>query len=374
METQRLRMTEKQLASLKVGQNIHICDTETRGLQLWIGAKSMTWYVRKMHDGIAITSRLGEYPAIRLAEARTKAILMMSSLANHNAPDVGKGIVPTVGEAIDGYLAKLSNKGTFKNASTCFRKCIHLRGIGIDELDREHTKNLHESLSKTPVHANRVFAFLKAAVRQSSRLSGIQLRPAVWDVELNHETPRDRYLERDEAPRFIKAIETLMHSKKNMTTAYAIMMMLLTGTRKSNVLQMQWSEIEGNVWTIPKGKYKTGRAMRIYLGEREMGILDRMREMRSGEYVFGINGKHMTDIRWTFRKALSLAGIERNTTPHDLRRTLGTWMLTSGSPIAVVSKKLGHSSISVTERVYAHIMEDRSIEDTERAIDSMTGV
>jgi integrase len=41
-------------------------------------------------------------------------------------------------------------------------------------------------------------------------------------------------------------------------------------------------------------------------------------------------------------------------TPHDLRRTAGSWMLQRGVPIEVVSRMLGHASKATTERVYAH--------------------
>jgi integrase len=43
--------------------------------------------------------------------------------------------------------------------------------------------------------------------------------------------------------------------------------------------------------------------------------------------------------------------------PHDLRHTAGTLMLRRGVPIEVVSKTLGHADISLTYRVYRHVLE-----------------
>ena len=43
--------------------------------------------------------------------------------------------------------------------------------------------------------------------------------------------------------------------------------------------------------------------------------------------------------------------------PHDLRHTAGTLMLRRGMPIAVVSRILGHASISITMDVYRHVPE-----------------
>lgn len=43
--------------------------------------------------------------------------------------------------------------------------------------------------------------------------------------------------------------------------------------------------------------------------------------------------------------------------PHDLRHTAGTLMLRRGMPIEVVSRILGHASISITMNVYRHVSE-----------------
>ena len=43
--------------------------------------------------------------------------------------------------------------------------------------------------------------------------------------------------------------------------------------------------------------------------------------------------------------------------PHDLRHTAGTLMLRRKVPIEVVSKTLGHADISITYRIYCHVLE-----------------
>jgi integrase len=47
------------------------------------------------------------------------------------------------------------------------------------------------------------------------------------------------------------------------------------------------------------------------------------------------------------------AGID-HCTPHDLRRTAGSWMLQGGVPIEMVSSMLGHADIKTTREVYTH--------------------
>ena len=48
------------------------------------------------------------------------------------------------------------------------------------------------------------------------------------------------------------------------------------------------------------------------------------------------------------------SGLSPDITPHALRHTSATWMVRGGVSMYIVSKYLGHSSIRVTESVYAH--------------------
>ena len=62
-------------------------------------------------------------------------------------------------------------------------------------------------------------------------------------------------------------------------------------------------------------------------------------------------------IRYRFYKLLETAGLPKMRL-HDLRHTAASLMLNSGIPILVVSKRLGHSSVSVTLDTYAHFIPE----------------
>jgi integrase len=73
--------------------------------------------------------------------------------------------------------------------------------------------------------------------------------------------------------------------------------------------------------------------------------------------VIEYNGKRVGSIKKAFARTVARAGIE-HCTPHDLRRTAGSWMLQAGIPIEVISAMLGHTDIRVTQQVYARFNVD----------------
>lgn len=87
-------------------------------------------------------------------------------------------------------------------------------------------------------------------------------------------------------------------------------------------------------------------------------------------WVFEYRGHELKEVRKTFKKACEMADI-KDCRLHDLRRTLGSWMLIKGVPIEVISKTLGHSSIHITERVYAHLLSSTIADATACAVSAM---
>lgn len=59
--------------------------------------------------------------------------------------------------------------------------------------------------------------------------------------------------------------------------------------------------------------------------------------------------------RRVWDKAVARAELDPAPTPHDLRHTCASWMLTGGVPITVVSRHLGHESIKITVDIYGDV-------------------
>jgi hypothetical protein len=63
-----------------------------------------------------------------------------------------------------------------------------------------------------------------------------------------------------------------------------------------------------------------------------------------------------SDVTKVFNRLLAGAGVRR-VRLHDLRHGAASLMLAGGADIAVVSKRMGHSSIRVTADIYSHLLQ-----------------
>lgn len=137
---------------------------------------------------------------------------------------------------------------------------------------------------------------------------------------------------------------------------------LFSGFRKRNVLQLRWEQIDLNLRTIEllKIENKGKKHIKMPISEGLYRLLLTLEPKKSG-YVF-INpktDKPYTDIKKSFKAALKRAGIE-DFRFHDLRRTVGTWLLTSGVDIRTVQNLLAHSDVRTTER-YLALTDEQNI-------------
>lgn len=142
--------------------------------------------------------------------------------------------------------------------------------------------------------------------------------------------------------------------------------LLLTGQRRSETMNMRWRDIRhiedndlaGWVWTIPAEQSKSKRAHEVYLSGSALEIIQALKP-RAGtnEYVFAsfhVNGNPVA--LSSIKRAVK--DIQDNCIAdfrlHDMRRTVSTNLARLGVPQPVVEKLLNHktSSAGPLARVY----------------------
>src|SRR5437588_5912633 len=125
--------------------------------------------------------------------------------------------------------------------------------LRISGVSKQGIEKLHASLKPTPYLANRVLALLSKMFSLAIEWHWVSHNPAQGVLRF-HEDRRERWLQPEELLRFIKALNAYQHQN----VADALRLLLLTGSRKSEVLNAEWSmfDLQQGLWTKPSSHTK----------------------------------------------------------------------------------------------------------------------
>ena len=137
----------------------------------------------------------------------------------------------------------------------------------------------------------------------------------------------------------------------------AIRLLMLTGCRKSEILSLQWTDIDLEAGEFRLRESKTGPRA-VPLSPPAAKVLAELPRVPGNPWV--IPGQkpdtHMTNLDDPWRIVRERAGVE-NVRIHDCRHSFASRALALGESLPVIAKLLGHSQIRTTAQ-YAHLARD----------------
>lgn len=158
---------------------------------------------------------------------------------------------------------------------------------------------------------------------------------------------RIRWITQNEASRLLSELPSHLRSMAEFS--------LETGLRKTNVIDLEWSQVDlaRRVIIFESEKVlKSKKSFSIPLTDNATKII-REQVGKNEKYVFTYAGKGVTEVNTkAWRKALVRAGIE-NFRWHDLRHTWATWHVQNGTPLHILQELGNWSSYEMVKR-YAH--------------------
>lgn len=352
-------------------------DIKTSGLQLRItstGVKTFSVY-RRIKRGEPERITLGRYPDMTIEQARREALRITADISDGKNPaEVKRGHKAelTFSELFGDYMERHSKpkKKTWFEDQAQFRLYLE-KPLGkkkLSTIDRKSIAHIHSSITKAGYAptANRVKALLSSVFGWAISAGLWESNPAIG-IKSNKENQRDRFLQSDELPRFFKALA----EEPNSTIRDYILISLLTGARRSNVLALRWQDInfERAEWRIPMTK--NGTPQTVALSPEAIEILHNSKQSDNALFVFPGSGKsgHLEEPKKGWKRILERAGIE-NLRIHDLRRTLGSWQAKTGASLAIIGKSLNHKNQNTTA-IYARLDLDPVRDSVNRATSAM---
>lgn len=340
------------------------------------GAKVFYW-VRWINRKMEFV-RIGPFPAVHPEDARKRA----EDLNTHAALGINpaqekrkKREAQTFGEVFEAWLYEARDrKKTWKEDERRFKRHLtHLAKEIPAEITRDQIKALHTKIRAAGQYeANRTLALVRAVFAWGIREYGWTFPSPAAGIRMFKEVKRDRWLQPHEMQMFFWAVR----EEPNPNIRDFVIVALLTGARRSNVLSMAWKDLdlEEGRWRIPETK--AGEPQVVPLHPQLVELLrERKKNAESIFFVFpsGPGGTlgHMVEPKAGWKRICERAGI-KDLRIHDLRRTMGSWLATQGESLPLIGKMLGHKSTGATV-VYSRLALDPVRAAMTKAVDRMLG-
>jgi integrase len=237
-----------------------------------------------------------------------------------------------------------------------------VRGVTFTDVDR-----LHRQVSKTASYqANRVLAVCSVMFGLAIRWKMRTDNPC-RDIARNREHNRERYLSDAELARLLAALD----GYRDQRTAAIFRILLLTGSRRGEVLTMRWEDVDvgAGSWVKPHGRTKTKEQHTVPLSAAARAVLAELalEAVDPSGFIFpagrGASGPMQT-VEKPWRTICQAAGIA-NLRTHDLRHSYASMLASSGIGLHVIGRLLGHRKPSTTAR-YSHLTDTSLRDATER--------
>lgn len=194
------------------------------------------------------------------------------------------------------------------------------------------------------------------------------------NIQLNYNkanTVKVEYLTTKELEQLKKA--TIEGLNKNNTSRYMILTAIYTGMRKSEIQALTWNDIDEihstikitRSWDDSKKAFKptkTKTSVRTIPVNRE--LLRYLNDLKANNTIMVFQNKLGTiptshALKNCLNNILKQCGINKQGFHfHSLRHVHVAYLLSQGIPIKIISKRLGHSRVTVTLNVYSYLIDE----------------
>ncbi len=328
------------------------------------GAKTYQAQYRK--GGRTRRVSIGRHGKITVDEARKLAKELMGQVAKGENPaeEIAQHRrAPTVAALCERFFdthvkerCKPSTQGEYRRAIDLFIVPA-IGSFKVVDVERKDIAELHHKFRDKPYQANRTLGVL-SKMFNLAEIWG--LRPdgsnPCRHVPKYREEKRERFLSQAELQRLGQVLaEVEQDGSETPFVVAAFRLLILTGCSLGEIQTLQWSFITDAGMELPDTK--TG-ARRIPLPLAARAVLSALPRLPDNPYVVAgaVPDHYATDLQKPWRRIRKRAGLN-DVRIHDLRHTYASNAVSSGMPIQMVGRLLGHSQIQTTMR-YAHLADD----------------
>jgi integrase len=332
-------------------------DTEQKGLCLQVRPNGYRAYkVVYPFQGRTRWFHLGAVTEISLGQARKLAQEVMYQKAQGKDPQGERRSQRRAGTFADLVEAYFRQHGEKQRSWKQFRYCAdrHLLPAWGHLLPGSITRSDVKALMRTitaPVLANKVLAMASIifswAIREE--VAGVTANPCS-QVDRNAVRSRERILSDSELPLFWNAFSQISEIRKFGEAGKVLKLILLTGQRPGEVCAMKRRHIRDGWWELPGQAdaelgwpgTKNKRTHRVWLPQPAWEVLALSGDRTGDVAAIPATWPSVTQLAAAMRMICKQLGITDKVTPHDLRRTHGTFVTRLGFGRSAMNRLQNH--------------------------------
>lgn len=310
-------------------------DSEIKGLVLFVGKTSKTWYFQKDVGGQTRRVLIGRYPVISADVARQTALGFALEWGRGAGKKTQIG-APTLQAAMEAYLSRPKLRSQTHKQSLRQQFQLHLKDwlrLPLDEISKSMVADRHRTLAATPSAANHLLKYFRTVWNHARRVHDLPECPTMA-VEWHEERPKGEIIE--DLVQWRKTVDGL----ENPIHRVFYELLLFTGLRKTEAFTLEWRNVHEDHIHLPMTK--NGRSFDLPILQVHHEILAPMRGLSP---------------TWVFPSPKSIKGYITNPTrmawsPHAHRRTFATVAVEAGVLEEIVGRLLNHTPLSITGQRY----------------------
>ena len=362
------KLTKRSVEGLAAEEKDYLAwDRDMRGFGIRVYPSGKKTYLVQYRAGRR-TRRItiGQHGVLTAEEARIRAKQLLGDVARGSDPSAEKQAkrrAPTVAGLCDRFLEEYVEQHckptTARDYHSIIRRFIRPRlgPLPIAEVTRADVVAFHHALRDTPYQANRAASMLSKLfnLAEDWGLRQAGSNPA-RRIKKFREEEKKRYLSDDEQMRLGEVLaEALEEGTESVYAVSAILLLIFTGCRLSEILTLRWDYVTSHHLELPDSK--TGRR-RIPLPREAYDILMELPREAGNPYVIlgDVDGAPLVNLQKPWRRIRSKAGLE-DVRIHDLRHTYASVAMKDGIDPFTLKEIMGHKNLTTTLR-YAHLADD----------------
>lgn len=205
-----------------------------------------------------------------------------------------------------------------------------------------------------------------AQILRDATYDGYIERDPTYKVKVGGTVPGKK--ESDKYIKIQEYLDLIDYFKSKGEPSYVLLYILaITGARFSEVNRMKHDDLKFGV--IHFSGTKTENAYRdVEINQKDVELIkDKLKNhpRRMDGYLFNLSHNAVKRSMNYAKQQIGMADKDKVTT-YALRHTHCSYLISKGIPIEYISKRLGHSSISITLDVYSHLLDEHREKQADR--------